>query len=192
MNKKASWRLSSSAELRCCSKNWSRTWNRCRRFQSPVSESVIDSMRRCSVSFRSSHIVSPTRTPLTTRVAVANPTATGPGWRTVPAIRIPSAAVAASAGNSEPICRCTTRAFFRGRTHTAIDMTRIADGQAMLFVTFANLDIPKLVEPNRLKVSPTTFNAIPVASIAQGAFLWRGSRWVPPTMSVSSSRSPSG
>src|ERR1700685_3100219 len=57
----------------------------------------------------------------------------------------------------------------RGRIHTAMDMKRIAAGQPIeLKVSPTRLDPTD--ELKTLKVSPTTFKAIPEASSAHGAF----------------------
>lgn len=136
-------------------RNPSSSSNSARRLPRPVSWSVTDSRRRCSVSVRSPTSDRAERAPATTSVVAASPRETRPTWFSEPMNRIVRAPPAASAGSMKP---GGSSAVGRGapvRIHTATDTSRIDSGQAIALNTVPTND----VEFNTLKMSPTVFSA---------------------------------
>ena len=79
-----------------------------------------------------------------------------PTWWSEPTNRITSAEAAASAGSANPGASSDSTGLpVGGLTHTEIDTSRIATGQAMSLNTVATWE----VEPSTLKMSPTVFSA---------------------------------
>src|ERR1700722_19536306 len=123
--------------------------------------------------------------PAATSVAAERPMATFPvGW-TLAKRSTANAATDARPGSRNPLVfSAISPRDGRGRSQTAIEMNRIAVGQAIeLNVVPTRLDPAE--ELKTLKVSPTTFNAIPDASSAQGALPRPERRAVAATMRAS-------
>jgi hypothetical protein len=110
----------------------------------------------------------------------------------VPKRSTENAAAEATPGSRKPLVfSATTPGTERGRSQTAIEMSRMAAGHAVATNVFPRRVAPA-VELKTLKVSPMTLSPIPVAMSAHGFFPLPDRRVVAATISASSRTSPIG